>query len=66
MIAIFITISVFTCAALWALIRVLVQDSYKQGYRHGHLRGTFDASKQQVDTERFFRNADNTQFPHKN
>ena len=69
MIALFVTVSIFTCIALWAVIRGLVRDAYKEGYRHGFHKGTYDASVQQVDTEAFFRglgHSDKTQFPHRN
>ena len=69
MTAIFILSGILFAAGIGAVTYALVKDAYQTGYREGHQRGTFDACKQQVDTEAFFRgigHSDKTQFPHRN
>jgi len=69
MIPIFILSGTLFAAGIGAVTYALCKDAYQTGYREGHQRGTFDACKQQVDTEKFFRDIDSaskTQFPHRN
>jgi len=68
MIAIFILSGLLSIVGITAVVNALCKDAYQTGYREGHQRGTFDACKQQVDTEAFFRglgHSDKTQFPHR-
>jgi hypothetical protein len=57
-------------AGIAATVHALVKDAYNDGYRAGLKRGTYDACRQQVDTDAFFRCVDTaaskTQFPHRN
>lgn len=68
MTAVFIICGCLFCAGIWATINALVKDAYNEGFRHGIKRGTYDACRQQVETEKFFRDiesASKTSFPHK-
>ena len=55
MIAIFLICGCLFIAGITATINAIARDAYDEGYRAGIQRGTYDACKQQVDTERFFR-----------
>jgi len=68
MIAIFILSGLLSIVGITAVVNALVKDAYNEGYRHGVKRGTYDACRQQVETEKFFRDiesASKTSFPHK-
>jgi hypothetical protein len=67
--AIFVICGCLFIAALTATVWALVHDAYRAGYKAGVARGTYDACKQQVDTDAFFRCVDRAastiKFPHK-
>ena len=66
MTAAFILAGCLFVAGVTATVNALVKDAFKEGYRQGRERGTYDACRQQVDTEAFFRGIEEkTTFPHK-
>lgn len=68
MIAIFLICGCLFIPALSAVTYALVTNAYNEGYLAGVERGTYDACKQQVDTERLFRGIEprNARFPYNN